>query len=220
MSQMMTEQPSNKWFYKDLNISYNNVLSGSTNFGTSYFNDVATYYPGRKFDRVLEWCAGPGVIGFGLFADGICNNVHFIEPDNFSVDMLKTTIKNNNLTHAVTIHHTDKISDIPENTLFDLIVSNPPNRYSDFNITNESWRREHISTDKDSYSEFFGNIKTRLTSNGVILLMENVSDTDPSDFREMIKSNGLKILNIKRCTKASATDYCYLEIVHQEFIPL
>ena len=53
----------------DFNLIYTDspkMDGGGTSIGLDFVNLLDQQYTGQKFNRCLEWCSGPGFIGFNL----------------------------------------------------------------------------------------------------------------------------------------------------------
>jgi len=138
-----------------------------------------------SYNRAFEWCAGFGVLGYELLGMGFCNHIVFSDMYKDAIDNCLDTANANNLTKYVTGYNCDKISDIPVNEKWDLVVSNPPHcldlaefktemrKYSsnEDNITNSA--RLCVDQDFKIHEEFFRNIGKHLTPDADIYLIES-----------------------------------------------
>ena len=74
----------------ELDIHYTNETNGGgDHFLPEYAKVIKKWY--GKVDTTLEWCAGPGFIGYGLLAAGLCNSVAFNEIFEPAIEMCKKT---------------------------------------------------------------------------------------------------------------------------------
>ena len=59
------------WVYKTNNIGIHyteETNGGGSFFLLDYIDYFSEHYPNKTFNHALEWCAGPGFIGFGVLA--------------------------------------------------------------------------------------------------------------------------------------------------------
>jgi methylase of polypeptide subunit release factors len=193
---------------------------GGTWFGQEYISVIPERYPRRIFENCLEWCAGPGYIGYSILDHGLCNHLSLVEIHTPTAQQAQRTKEDssNQCDSQVTIYNTGDISQLPENAKFDLIVGNPPHFF-------------HASTDPTSsriesdpgwqvHQNFFANIAQHLTRDGVILLQENMLETTVDTFSPYIESAGLKVTDWFQSPKwfGYPKDSCliyYIEIMHQ-----
>lgn len=205
---MRTIETSHLWRVNDLDIFYTNETNGGGNgLGVDYFNVVNELYPDRIFEHALEWCSGPGFIGYAMLATGICRKLSLNDLYQPALDMAEITkVKNTKYTGAVSIYQGSSISVIPETEKFDLVLANPPHfpsRQAACNGLNLSidFRTPHVEellvdTNWNAHTDFYNNIKKRLTDDGVILIQENQvgSINRSKDFKHIIENAGLKII--------------------------
>lgn len=162
---------------------------------------------GRRFENALEWCCGPGYFGLATLQTGLASSVSFSDISTHARDVITRTIKYNDL--PCKFYLSDNFKHIPKQK-FDLIVANPPH----FNFTLE----EDSSVDKhehrkmrdlnwDIHRDFFNTVNEYLTDDGKIMLMENVTGSNPDTFSEMLKDNNLVITNYS--SSIEHTDYVY-----------
>lgn len=139
-----------------------------------------------SYNRAFEWCSGFGVLGYELLGMGFCNQIVFSDMYKDAIDNCFDTANANNLTKYVTGYHSDKLSGIPENEKWDLVVSNPPhcidatefklqmNGVGKFNEkVMENATRLCVDQDFKIHDEFFKNIGKHLTHDADIYLIEN-----------------------------------------------
>jgi hypothetical protein len=190
--------------------------AGGTGYTQSYPKVIKARYPNKKFNNCLEWCAGAGMLGFRLLADGICKNVSLMDcfgpaiaACNFTIDRMPLEFSK----HASVIHGSC-IKDIPDQMQFDLIVGNPPASTYKKYATVHSPDELRLSADQGLklHKEFFENIKKNLSPDGVILLQKDIYGSDETDFIEFINNGGLKITGIFQ--EKLFSNFWYLEIQH------
>ena len=173
---------------------------------------IKSLYPTRKFDHCLEWCAGPGFIGFSLLDRGICNKLSLSDVYEPIEDLVKSTIDQNNLTN-VNFFLSNNFNNIPKGTKFDLIIGNPPWFSNDPYAVVLTDPRRYKDPDWQIHKDFFENAKEYLAKDGVILLLENVWGSGISTFEKMILDNGFEFRHM--LNETYPMDMWYLEITHR-----
>jgi predicted RNA methylase len=140
-----------------------------------------------KVDRIHEFCAGPGFIGFSLLAEGLCNSLCLSDINPRAVELLKATVKKNGLEDKVTVILSNGLENIDESAKWDLVVSNPPhfseNVENNILIHDQGW---------SLHKNFYMNINKHLAPGGNILFQENYFGSKEEDFTEMIENGGLE----------------------------
>lgn len=171
--------------YGNIKVFYNDRLNGGGNFFGQQFVPVVKKRFG-KVNRLLEFCGGPGFIGFSLLAQGLCNEVVFVDINLEVIDILNKTIQENNLQTVARVYLSDGLRRLPIEEKFDLIISNPPHFRT-------SQKLGLIGFDEDwkLHDSFYKNVDKYLNERGSILFQENYLGSDEGDFIDMIKKNGL-----------------------------
>ena len=162
---------------------------GGTWFGQEYASQLRRY--DRQFDRCLEWCSGPGFIGFALLAHDICQDLVLMDQYAISADSVTETIRQNRCQDRARFYNLDRIGSLPRHERFDLVVANPPHyRECPGDI---NYQRIAVDTDWQTHQEFYANIRQYLNPDAVILMQENQAGSlgGPAEFLPMIESNGL-----------------------------
>jgi len=173
------------WVYKtnDIGIHYTEQTNGGGSFFLlDYIDYFSEHYPNKTFNHALEWCAGPGFIGFGVLACEVCSHITLLETFDTAIDLLHKTINNSNISNA-TVVHADNVDALEGK--YDLIIGNPPH-FSEYklmqknayysNHTKENWERIAVDTNWDIHREFFTNIKKSMGIDCLILLAENTRE--------------------------------------------
>jgi len=165
---------------------------------------------GRQFENALEWCCGPGYFGLATLQTGLAKQVSFSDISLYARDVITQTIKYNNL--SCKFYLSDNFKRIPKQQ-FDLIVANPPH----FNFDLPAWHDDGTVTEHehrkmrdlnwDIHRNFFNTVNEYLTDDGKIMLMENVTGSNPDTFSEMLKENNLEITNYSQ--SIAHADYVY-----------
>jgi len=77
-------------------------------------------------DRLCDFCAGTGYIGFSLLAKRYCKTLCCIDVDKRSIDAVQLTATTNEITDLVTTYVSDGLENVPTTEEWDLLVCNPP----------------------------------------------------------------------------------------------
>jgi methylase of polypeptide subunit release factors len=165
---------------------------------------------GRRFTNALEWCCGPGYFGFATLQTGLASNVSFSDISTYARDVITRTIDHNNL--PCKFYLSDNFKHIPKQQ-FDLIVANPPHfnlelpACRDDGTVTEHEHRKMRDLNWDIHRNFFNTVNEYLTDDGKIMLMENVTGSNPDTFSKMLKENNLTITNYSQSIEHA--DYVY-----------
>ena len=187
----------NSWqhvIYGGIRVHFKKHLDGG---GRDFGQDFIPFLRSRQMprqQRVFEWCAGPGFIGFSLLACGLAETLCFADINSEAVAACGRTIAENGLATRATVYHSDNLKDIPDSERWDLVVSNPPH-FSD------DWIGDLRSYDDDwrIHRDFFSAIGRFLKPGGVIVLQENNRGSTSETFRRMIEASGLSIVFVGEC---------------------
>lgn len=210
---------SNNFFVKyDINVD-----GGGTAFGQSYPKVLRYLYPDRIFNNCMEWCSGPGFIGFRLLADRLVKNLVLTDIHQPAIDYCYKTIESmpEEFQGQVQLVVSDTVKSLPSNMQFDLIVGNPPHNPRRINCwvidsymigSATDIERKGVDLNWELHKDFFTNIKKNLAPDGIILLQESRRASDSADFKEYIESAGLKIIRSFYTTQDPGI--WYLEVGH------
>ncbi|MFZ0845271.1 MAG: methyltransferase [Pseudolabrys sp.] len=170
-------------------VQYKTHLDGG---GTTFGQDFYPFLNNRgmpKQNRIFEWCAGPGFIGFSLLGHGLAETVCLADINDLAVAACRRTIADNGLTNRVSVYHSDNLKSIPESERWDLVVSNPPHFV-------DAYAGELRSFDQDwhIHREFFKSVGRFLKPGGVIVLQENNQGSTVQTFLRMIDEAGLSVV--------------------------
>jgi len=174
-------------------VNYNSDEDGGgTWFGQEYVSVIQQRYQ-RRFDRCLEWCSGPGFIGFALVAHDLCEHVVLMDRHAPVAQSVSDTTRRNHIEHRTTFYCLDQIAQLPDTEQFDLVVANPPH-YLEC-PGDQNYQRIAVDPDWQAHREFYLHIRRHLRPDGVILMQENQAGSldGPAEFRDMIDRAGLSI---------------------------
>jgi tRNA1(Val) A37 N6-methylase TrmN6 len=202
---------------KDFDVHYTEDIDGRGRYHSQVYPLVlAKIYPGQQFNNCLEWCAGPGFIGFRLIADNIVNSITMMDMYGPALKVCETTWENRpsrlEQKNMETVQGTTV--DCLENRLFDLIVANPPNFDNKNLVKSSNYIIHRLTQDPgwQTHTDFFLNIKKNLMPDGKILLMKHKNGSQPSDHINAIRDGGLKINRI--ITVKSCLDFYFMEVTY------
>ena len=176
---------------ENFQITYDSVEDGGgTWFGQEYVCELQRY--NRRFGRCLEWCSGPGFIGFALLAHEICDNLVLMDRYALSPASVAETVKHNGCSDRVQFYNLDRVSALPDHEHFDLVVANPPHYLTC--PGDDNYQRIAVDPDWRAHEEFYRHIGSHLNPDAVILLQENQAGSllGPAEFLPMIELNGLR----------------------------
>jgi methylase of polypeptide subunit release factors len=207
---------------KKISVYYDSWMDGGGMwFGIDYIQVIQQRYPGRKFDHCLEWCSGPGYIGFELLDHDVCERLCLLDIYQPAIDRANETIAKlpDQYQHHVSAYCLPAVSGLPITKQFDLVVANPPHFLEC--PGNENIQRIKVDTKWSAHREFFVSIKQHLRPDGVILLQENQAGSllREQDFVKDIDAAGLKITAVfdskHYYDPNDHTQIYYIEIQHQ-----
>jgi len=209
------------WRVNNFDVFYTNETNGGGDyFALEYMDAVREWY--NSVEHVLEWCSGPGFIGFGMLASGIAKHVTLSDMYLPAIELAQRTKENNpTFTNNINVVHGKNLENV-EGT-FDLIVANPPHwpsaEAAATTLGFDSTQYEHIEDilvdlNWSSHKEFFINAKSILATNGRILLQQNNNGSSPADFEQMILDAGLVITFTCDSKLYADKGIYYMEVVH------
>ncbi|WP_170198331.1 methyltransferase [Streptomyces chryseus] len=152
--------------------------------------------------RLLEWCAGPGFIGFSLLAAGLCDSLDLADINEHAASAVAETVGANGLDGRVQFHISDCFAHIPAGASWDLVIGNPPHVNSE--DTQTDYRRSHsplIWQDSDwaIHRRFYREVGAHLLPGGSVVLQENRRFSSPEDFTGLIEGSGLEVVGAFDC---------------------
>ena len=187
----------------DIQVYYtDDLVGGGDRFGQEYVNIIYDKFgcSGRTFDRAVEWCVGPGFIGFSLLANGLCKSLCLADIHPKSVRAADFSVSLNRLGDRVKVYQSDCLQGIPEEQeTWDLIVGNPPHfpdPSEDKGHTGDLTARTRIDEGWELHKRFYRDVGKFLSNDGVIMMCENAATSTPETFAEMINKNNLKIVDV------------------------
>jgi hypothetical protein len=190
---------------------------GGEQQGQNYARVLRFLYPGRTFDHCLEWCSGPGFVGFRLLSDGICRNLTLQDVYQPALRAAEQTWQHRPARLASAQLHvvaTDTIQSMPANLTFDLVVANPPN-YDNPWLDLDCPDQIRITQDVGwrIHQEFFTNIGARLHRDGRVVLIKAIESGSVDTYMPWITQGGLQVVRVFR--ERIAPGWYYMELKHQ-----
>ena len=183
--------------YGDFSVSYSNEIAGG---GERYGQDYLKFLPANigKVNRVFEWCAGAGFIGFSLLANGLCNSLCLADVNKEAVDACRDTIQRHGLQDRVDVYASDGLRDIPESESWDLVVGTPPHSGTDEQLM---WAPEliYMDTDWKVHRDFYASVSRYLAPDANVIIMENKNVSSIEDFAPMIDGGNLRFVKTEDC---------------------
>lgn len=190
---------------------------GGSGHAAVFSRFVQERFPGRTFDHALEWCAGPGYIGFGLLAEGRCRRLSLCDINPDAIACATDTIRRNGLDDRVTAYVGDNLTAIEAKQQFDLIVGNPP-----WSRTRNVGNNELIASDPDwrIHRGFYESVAAYLKPGGIVCVsafephrrrarLSGVWDERPcppiEEFTDMIRLAGLELTEVAHPEGADAS---------------
>jgi hypothetical protein len=162
-----------------------------------------------KCERIFDFCAGPGYIGYYLFACGYCQSLAMSDINPGATEAARHTAHYNEIENAVAIYTSDVLDQIPTTEKWDLVVANAPvvpstdvdaNNIIDYDVSGTLHRR------------FYGSVKQFMRPGGLILTLNTRIHSSPGYFRPMIEAGGGQIVGslIRRDFRGRESDRYYL----------
>jgi predicted RNA methylase len=141
----------------------------------------------ERRERLLEFCSGPGYIGYSLLAAGWCETLALSDIDSEAIATARHTAAFNGLEDRVTAYVSDALDQIPHVERWDLVVANPPHflpdpaRPEDIQVFDRDW---------SLHRRFYGSVTRHMRPGGLVIVAENRAGSDPDRFEEMIHAGG------------------------------
>ena len=184
--------------YGSIDVCYlDEIDGGGARFGQDYISFIPDHL--GKVDRLMEWCAGPGFIGFSMFANGLCDNLTLVDVNPVAVAACQETVRVNGLEDSVRVYHSGSLDVLPDGDVYDLVVANPPHcpdttpspgGHAQLLYNDVGWR---------THRDFYRQVPKYLSGEGRVILQEDASQSSVDDFRKMIEDSGLELLGTHPC---------------------
>jgi hypothetical protein len=165
----------------------------------------------RPCERIFEFCAGPGYIGYSLLAGGFCDKLTLADVNPLAVQAAAHTREYNMLTHLVNIYLSDGLADIPESESWDLVVGNPPH-----------WHTKMLPQDIIKYDpgwsvhrSFYSQAKKFMKPKGRVVLLENALASNAETFEPMILKGGGRLVEVEACRSVTGKESQFYYILSE-----
>lgn len=145
-------------------------------------------FPGRQFRHCLEWCSGPGFLGYSMIGTGRCQHLDLADIWWPSLCASQSVVG----CEPAQTWHIRRMSDIPAGNTYDLILGNPP--WFNRNLLDK--QRNTCDNDLIIHREFFHDVHQYLDPNGIIMLCEGQNYLGPEDIMPLLEGTGLCISKI------------------------
>ena len=191
---------------------------GGDYFFGEYLNLVMENY--GRVHHLMEWCSGPGFIGYGMMACNVCDHLTLLDKFEPAVEVAKKTAENSFIktidlvdTEKVyhrrvfprtTIYHSDTCSVLSDYKL-DLVVGNPPHfeckedaikalsKLGGTPLFNNHLSEILLDPNWDAHRDMFREVSTRLSDDGTICLQLHSGGSSADTFRSMVEEAGMRI---------------------------
>jgi predicted RNA methylase len=144
-----------------------------------------------RCQRLFEFCAGPGYMGYNLLANGFCEQLVLSDINPEAVKAAEYTAKYNGVEHLVNIYLSDGLDQIPEDERWDLVVSNPPD-----SLHPVEGEPDIMALDADwaLHRRFYSSVKKFMKPGGHVIMVEDRECSTPEIFEPMICKGGGKLV--------------------------
>ena len=165
---------------------------GGLSFGQD-FPRVLNELGVRRVDRLFEYCAGPGYIGYSLLAAGWCESLVLADLSPEAVAAARRTADHNGLSDRVAVYESDALDGIPADEHWELVVANPPHflpgadAAQDIQVFDDDWR---------VHARFYESVGRHMRPGGLVVMAENRAGSDPQVFEQMIRAGGGRPLKV------------------------
>jgi len=174
-----------------IKIKYHPSMEGGGIYRSPMFIEVLSLIaPNRIFNHCLEWCSGPGFIGFSLLGKGLCKQLDLADIWQPSLTAAKAVKAPCN----VDTWHIRNLCDIQPPRMYDLIVANPP--WWPGNLLQNQHNRLGADPELTILKKFLKDAKNYLTHDGIIVLIEGQTYTGPKDISNALVDTGLELTQV------------------------
>lgn len=197
---------------KNFNIYYNTRDNGGgIVLRHNYLEYFSLIYNKDRFNSCLEWCAGPGFIGFTLLDEGWCQDLDLLDCSSSAIQSCNKTIQSMTIQKNVNTFCSDNIDILYKK--YDLIVGNPP-WYQKILLKENGLNRIYCDLDFKIHKNFFSSVDRILNKNGRIILVEGLYASHPNDFN--IDSTFLEIDQIVKFDNQDFWHDCYFLVLKRK----
>lgn len=184
-------------------------LNGGGLWYAQDFSRAMLHFGIGKCERIFDFCAGPGYIGYYLFASGYCRTLALADINPQATDVARHTAHYNGIEDVVKVYTSDVLDQIPPTEKWDLVVANSPvvpgsevnsTNIIDYDISGTLHRR------------FYASVKQFMNPGGLILTLHTRCDSSPEYFRPLIEAGGGRVVDslIRKDFRGNESDRYYL----------
>ena len=165
-----------------------------------------------RVERIFEFCAGPGYIGYSLLGNGFCEKLTLADINPVAVEHQRLTAEFNAIDHLVNSYVSDILEDIPASEKWDIVVSNPPhfllrteddrpidprdrNAMAKVDAARQASNIKARDPDWSIHRRFYHSVKKHMKPGGHVVMQENGHAIDrgmatEQTFIDMIEEGG------------------------------
>ena len=154
-----------------------------------FVNALDIIAPGKVFEHCLDWCSGPGFIGYTILGTNHCQKLDLAD---IYAPSLEASQSAEPAEQRATPWHIQRLSDVPEGNSYDLIVGAPPWFPGQLILK----QRTTCDSQLKIHQEFFQDVGAYLKPGGVIILIEGQTYLGPRDLEPLLRPNGLEIKQV------------------------
>ena len=188
---------------------------GGDHFFSEYLDLVNQYY--GKVHHIMEWCSGPGFIGYGMMACNICDRLTLLDKFEPAITVAKKTAENSFI-KIIDMSDTEKVY---HRRVFPLVVGNPPHFENKEDaikalsgmgspVFNDHLSEILLDSNWDAHRDMFNQLSTRLSDGGRICLQLHSGGSNVDTFKPMVEEAGLRIT--AKIESIQYQDIYYMEV--------
>lgn len=203
---------SNTLELDNFDVYYNNNDNGGGIILKDNFVELFDKFYGKgNFKSCLEWCAGPGFIGFNLLDKQYISSLDLMDCSINAINSCQKTIDNMNIQNIVNVFCDTTIKNI--NKKYDLIVGNPP-WYPRLLLKDNGLNRIYCDLNFQIHQDFFFHADNLLNTNGRIILVEGLYASHPIDFD--LSSCNLELEKVVKFDNGDFWHDCYMMVIKKK----
>ena len=207
----------------NLTVYFEPGLDGGGSTQRQDFVDAVSKTGKSHFNRIFEWCAGPGFIGYTFLDKKMCNHVVFSDIHNRAIHFVNITAEKNNIVDSVTTYVCDEINKIPLTEKWDLVLSNPPHCFDQHTLNQmknnpdmTNIMRILCDVNYVIHKEFFENIIKYLEPGADLFLSETYEDPI---IKNLAITNGLTFIDFHPAPMLAMTSASVAGVFQFKYIP-
>lgn len=166
-------------------------LNGGGLWYAEDFSRAMVHFGIGKSERIFDFCAGPGYIGYYLLAAGHCQTLALADVNPAAAEAAQFTARYNHIEDRVSVYTSDVFDAIPESEKWDLVVANYPTIPSD---AEDSQNIIDYDSSRTLEYRFYSSIKKFMKPDGLVLTLNSSEHSSSSHLRSLIESGGGQIV--------------------------